>query len=207
MKKFLAGILAAGLIFTAFSFSKNELLGIGEKAPLMDTKMPDVSGKEYSLNDLKKENGLLVIFSCNTCPYVIAWEDTYPELGKLTQSNNVGMALVNSNEAKRNGDDSMDEMKNHFKKAGYNSAYVIDSKSMLADAFGARTTPHVYLFNSDMELVYRGAIDNKYETQDDVATKFYLNDAINALAKGEKINPAETKQTGCSIKRVRPKKS
>lgn len=203
MKKIFVGLLATAVLFGAYSFSKNEALALGEMAPMADSKMLDVSGKEYSLKDLNGENGLLVVFSCNTCPYVIAWENTYPELGELCKANNMGMALVNSNEAKRKGDDSMEEMKNHYKKAAYNSAYVLDEKSALANAFGAKTTPHVYLFNNDMELVYRGAIDNKYETKDDVATKFYLNDAIEALANGEEINPAESKQTGCSIKRVR----
>lgn len=203
MKKIFVGLMASALIFGAYSFSKNELLGIGENAPMAKEKMADISGKEYSLDDLKNENGLLVIFSCNTCPYVIAWEDTYPALGELTKSNKVGMVLVNSNEAKRKGDDSLDEMKNHYKKAGYNSPYVLDENSKLANAFGAKTTPHVYLFNGDMELVYRGAIDNKYETKDDVATKFYLNNAIKAMANGDDLDPAETKQTGCSIKRVR----
>ncbi len=203
MKKIIFGLAASALLFGVYSFGKNEMLALGEKAPMADTKMADVSGKEYSLEDLKGENGLLVVFSCNTCPYVIAWEDTYPELGLLSKENKVGMALINSNEAKRKGDDSMKEMKEHYKKASYNSAYVLDSNSKLANAFGAKTTPHVYLFNKEMKLVYRGAIDNMYETQDDVATEFYLNDAIKALSKGEKISPAETKQTGCSIKRVR----
>lgn len=203
MKKIVFGLLASVVIFGAYSFSKNEVLSLGEQAPMLEEKMADVSGKEYSLKDLNGENGLLVVFSCNTCPYVIAWEDTYPELGKLTKANNMGMVLVNSNEAKRKGDDSMDEMKNHYKKAAYNSAYVLDEKSALANAFGAKTTPHVYLFNNEMELVYRGAIDNKYETKDDVATKFYLNNAIKALANGDEIDPAESKQTGCSIKRVK----
>lgn len=196
-------MLALSLMLGVYSFKGNAQLKLGAKAPMSKEKMADVSGKEYSLNDLKSENGLLVIFSCNTCPYVIGWEDTYPGLGELTKKHEVGMVLVNSNEAKRKKDDSMDGMKEHYKVAGYNSAYVLDSQSKLADAFGAKTTPHVYLFDKNMELVYRGCIDDKYENKSDVASKHYLNDAINAMVEGSEIKPAETKQTGCSIKRVK----
>lgn len=203
MKKYLFGLMGLALIFAAFSFKSNEQLAIGSKAPMTKVKFEDVSGKKYSLNDLKAENGLLVIFSCNTCPYVIKWEDTYPGLGELTKENKVGMVLVNSNAAKRKNEDSMANMKEHYKEAGYNSPYVVDEGSRLANAFGAKTTPHVYLFDKDMKLVYRGSINDKYETRSDEPSKFYLNDAIKAMVKGDKVDPAETKQIGCSIKRVR----
>jgi len=165
--------------------------------------MKDISGKSLSLNDAKGENGLLVIFSCNTCPFVLGWEDQYPELGKLSKENKIGMVLVNSNEAKRAGEDSMEEMKKHFETAGYNTPYVIDADHKLADAMGAKTTPHVYLFDKDMTLVYRGAINDKYENKEKTATKFYLNDAIAQLVKGKKIDNPVTTERGCSIKRVK----
>ncbi|WP_417590943.1 thioredoxin family protein [Owenweeksia hongkongensis] len=194
--------IAATAVF-AFAFTNNDMLSIGEKAPLADVKMKDVSGKSLSLNDMKGENGLLVIFSCNTCPFVIGWEDQYPGLGKFTKKNNVGMVLVNSNEAKRAGEDSMEEMKAHYKDAGYNTPYVIDENHKLADAMGGKTTPHVYLFDKDMKLVYRGAINDKYENKEKKATKFYLNDAIAQLVKGQEIDNPVTTERGCSIKRVK----
>jgi len=194
---------AAVLALFAVSFTTNDMLEIGEKAPMAETKMKDISGKAYSLSDLATENGLLVIFSCNTCPFVLGWEDQYPELGKLTKKNNIGMVLVNSNEAKRGDEDSMEEMKKHYKGADYNTPYVIDENHKLADAMGAKTTPHVYLFNSDMELVYRGAINDKYENKEKKATKFYLKDAMAQLVKGEEIDNPVTTERGCSIKRVK----
>ena len=203
MKKYLVGLMGLALVFAAYSFKGNEQLELGADAPMTETKFRDVSGKDYSLNELKGDNGLLVIFSCNTCPYVIGWEDTYPGLGELSKKNNIGMVLVNSNEAKRKKADSMEEMKKHYKEASYNSPYVLDEGSKLANAFGAKTTPHVFLFDGNMKLVYRGSINNKYETRSDDASKFYLNDAINAMVKGEEIKPAKTQQIGCSIKRVR----
>ena len=203
MKVFKYAFIAALIGVFSLAFTAGSMLEIGDKAPLTDTKMMDVSGKKYSLNDLKKENGLLVIFSCNTCPFVLGWEDTYPELGKLTSKNDIGMVLVNSNEAKRDNEDSMEAMKEHFESAGYNTPYVIDENHKLADAFGGKTTPHVYLFNEDMELVYRGAINDKYENPDKKATKYYLNNAIEQLANGEKIDTPVTTERGCSIKRVK----
>lgn len=203
MKRLSTLLAVSATALLTFAFTANNMLEIGEKAPLADSKMADVSGKSVSLNDIKQENGLLVIFSCNTCPFVLGWEDQYPELGKLSKKNNIGMVLVNSNEGKRTGDDSMEEMKAHYDDAGYNTPYVIDENHKLADAMGAKTTPHVYLFDKDMKLVYRGAINDKYENKDKMATKFYLNDAIAQLVKGESIDNPVTTERGCSIKRVK----
>ncbi|MGB0175708.1 MAG: thioredoxin family protein [Owenweeksia sp.] len=202
-KKIIALVGFATIVAASLAFKGGDMLNIGEKAPMSDVKMKDVSGKTYSLKDLKKENGLLVVFSCNTCPFVLGWEDTYPGLGELTQENKVGMVLVNSNEAKRGNDDSFEAMKDHYKSASYNTPYVMDEKHKLADAFGAKTTPHVYLFDKDMELVYRGSIDDKYEERKENPDKTYLEDAIKAMVNGKTIDPAETRQIGCSIKRVK----
>lgn len=188
-------------IFSAFNVV-NDPLAIGKKAPMTDVKMKDISGEQWSLTDIKKENGLLVIYSCNTCPFVIAWEDRYPELGKFCADNNIGMVLVNSNVAKRDGDDSFEAMKTHAKEKGYNTAYVVDENAALADAMGARSTPHVFLFDKDLILVYRGAIDDNHKSAAEVSTP-YLNMAIESMLKGKSVKPAETKALGCSIKRVK----
>lgn len=195
--------LALAVLFSTGAFKKDKpMLSLGAKAPLADRAMMDISGKSLSLEDLNRENGLLVIFSCNTCPFVLGWEDQYPVLKEMTDKMNIGMVLVNSNEKKRKGDDSMSEMQKHAKEAGYEMPYVIDENSELANAFGARTTPHVYLFNADMELVYRGSINDKYENKSKEAEDEYLQKALKSLAKGAKIDPADTREIGCSIKRV-----
>lgn len=201
MKKI--AFIAAIALALAFTNGKLTQLNIGDKAPLTNVKMQDVSGNEYSLADLKKDNGLLVVFSCNTCPFVIGWEDQYTLLSKIGERNKIGMVLVNSNEAKRQGEDSMAEMKKHFADAGYDMPYVIDEDSKLADAFGANTTPHVYLFDGDMKLVFKGSINDKYEQKDKVATQFWLQNAMAKLGIGDVagIEPKETKNLGCSIKR------
>lgn len=178
----------------------NGKLGIGDKPVYTDVKMDDVSGVKISLADVKKENGLLVLFSSNTCPFVMQWEGRYPELKAFADKHKVGMVVVNSNHQKRDGDESFEAMKNHAKEKGYNFYYALDDQSLLANTFGGQTTPHAFLFNNKMELVYKGAIDDSYKSASEVKQP-YLKDAINNLAMGKVISVSETKPVGCSIKR------
>jgi len=162
--------------------------------------MTDISGAKLNLRELNQENGLLVIFSCNTCPFVIQWEDRYNELYDLCAANDIGMVLVNSNEAKRDGEDSFEKMQEKAEKEGYKMHYVVDEKHQLADAFGATTTPHIFLFNRDAKLAYRGLIDDNGKEKEAV-TQPYLKNAIKAMIANDKIDPEVTKSIGCSIKR------
>jgi thioredoxin-related protein len=177
-------------------------LDLGVSAPMSNHKMLDVSGTKVSLNQAKKENGLLVIFSCNTCPFVINWEDRYLELMKISASKNIGLVFINSNEAFRKKEDSFEAMQNHYKEKGYHDCYyLVDENHQVADAFGARTTPHVYLFNAEGKLVFKGAIDDNNKNASEVK-QHYLKDAIENMIHGKEINPSETKNLGCSIKRL-----
>lgn len=213
MKKVFS-LFAAAAIVTAFFAFKNadpETLEIGTKAPKADLKMEDISGKKFSLNDLKQTNGLLVIFSCNTCPFVVGddakksegWDRRYAEIQKYANDNKIGLVFVNSNEAKRTEGDSMEDMNKHSKERGFGtSKYVLDKNSELANAFFARTTPHVYLFDKDLKLAYKGAIDDNVGNAKEVK-EAYLKNAINEVAHGKKVTNAETKPVGCSIKRAK----
>jgi len=180
-------------------------IGIGDEMPMGDVKMKDVSGKMISLNDAMGENGLIVNFSCNTCPFVVAWEDRYPMIEKMAAENKMGVILLNSNERKRLENDmadSFDAMVKHAKETGYNSYYTVDKNHQIADAMGAFTTPHIFVFDKDKKLAYKGAIDDNYKDAAGVEAN-YLKDAVSAIVKGEKANPAETKGNGCSIKRLK----
>jgi thioredoxin-related protein len=199
---FETSILVLAIVASFSAFKPNEVLSLGKEAPMEDLPLADVNGEQQTLKTLKKEKGLLVIFSCNTCPFVLAWEDQYSELGEITDKSDIGMVLVNSNEKKRQGDDSMDEMKQHASEMNYNVPYVVDANSKLADAFGAKTTPHVFLFDENMKLVYRGSINDKYENKSKEVSKHYLKEAINQLSKGEEVSNEDTREIGCSIKRV-----
>lgn len=175
-------------------------LDIGAAAPMSGRKMMDVSGKELSLKSAAGPNGLLVIFSCNTCPFVIAWEGRYNQLAEQAKAAGIGMVVVNSNEGKRGGDDSLEAMKAHAAEKGYTMPYVVDRKSELANAFGASRTPHVFLFDKKLKLAYRGAIDDNSESPEKVRER-YLSDAISAVGAGTEVAVKSTRSVGCSIKR------
>ena len=176
-------------------------LPLGSTLPLGDVQMEDISGRNLSLNEVKGDNGLLVIFSCNTCPWVIKWEDRYPVVQELATVNDIGIILLNPNEDYRDKGDGMEDMILHAEKAGYNLPYVLDKNHRLADAFGASRTPHVYLFNAEDKLVYVGAIDDNANSAADVE-EFYVEDAIEQLSAGQAITRSSTKSIGCTIKRL-----
>ncbi|MDP7217069.1 MAG: thioredoxin family protein [Candidatus Marinimicrobia bacterium] len=195
MKKSLLWILP--LMLTAV-VSAGEL-EIGSDIPMANMKMPDVSGKTVSLNDARGKNGLLVIFSCNTCPWVDRWEDRYITISQKFQIEGVGTIAINSNENTRNRGDSLDDMKKRANKAKYDFYYTMDEESKLASAFGATRTPHIYLFNNEGKLVYRGAIDDNAKKAEKVK-KPYLIDAFEAMIAGVEIKTTSTKALGCGIK-------
>ncbi len=201
-KKFMKGLAIAAFLMmsTITSIAARNQLIIGDKATHTDVKMLGTNDEHSSLNDLKMENGLIVIFSCNTCPFVLAWEDRYNDLYDLATKNKIGIVLLNSNYMKREGDDSLAAMKKHAAEKGYKLPYLIDQESLLANDWGGQTTPHVFFFDKDFTLVYKGAIDDNFKSASDVR-ETYLKDAIESVGTGNKVLVAETKPLGCSIKR------
>jgi|TARA_B100000530_G_C15927165_1_gene475397 thioredoxin-related protein len=208
MKKILITLLCLPFIMFAQNSDKKSsqeefpTIEIKDEMPNMDYEMKSVNGISYSLNNLKEKNGIIILFTCNTCPFVVKWEDRYKLLEELAKKNNIGLVYINSNYKKRDGDDSYEEMKKHAKKMNYRFPYLLDEKSKLANSFGAKTTPHIFMFNSNLQLAYKGAIDDNYEDINKVK-EFYLEDAIQQLVKGKRIKVSETKPVGCSIKRFR----
>lgn len=191
--------LCAGL-FSFVSPPPLDELTLNSAIPLADHKMKDVSGKEMSLNDIKKEKGLLVIFSCNTCPYVKLSASRIKEYSDYCLAKGIGCVLVNSNEAQRNEDDSFEEMVNYYASQKLKCAYVVDEKSTLADAFGAGRTPECFLFNNK-GLIYKGAIDDNVKDPASVKEAF-LKDALSALVSNQIPKKQTTKSIGCTIKRL-----
>ena len=189
------------ILFFLFSLASIQAaeLGIGSQMPNTDYLLNDISGNQITLNEIKGENGTLIIFSCNTCPWVIRWEDRYVEIANSYLKKGIGMIAINSNVARFNGDDSLYKMKKHAKEKKYNFPYAQDPKAKLAYAFGATKTPHVYLFNDKDNLVYRGAIDDNARDGDAVEESF-LSNAIDQLLAGRKIKKTTSKAIGCSIK-------
>lgn len=195
-----------GFFATSFMVEKDKELKLGKKAPLIDMKMDGVSGKQFSLQDEMGEKGLMVVFSCNTCPFVVGnssfdgWEKQYNDLYDKAQAQNVGFVLINSNEAKRPGDDSKEEMIKHSKDKGYKMHYLIDKSSKLADAFGAKTTPHLFAFDAKGKLIFKGSIDNSWDNNRS-ELRTYAVDVIDFLGTNKKLKDATSTPRGCSIKR------
>ncbi|MFN1833709.1 thioredoxin family protein [Balneola sp. MJW-20] len=194
-------ILPLLLLMSAATAQNVKVLKLGDSAPLTDLKVSDVSGRSLSLAEAAGNNGLMVVFSCNTCPWVAKWEDRYNGLAELASQNGIGMIALNPNERIRNRGESMDDMKKRAQKSGYNFSYALDKDHKLADAFGATRTPEVFLFNGDMKLVYHGAIDDNANDANAVESK-YAADAITMMIAGSAITDPETRSLGCTIKRV-----
>lgn len=205
MKKqiFSAVLFVLGTVI-GFSQSKDQI-AIGDVAPLTDVKMKNVDGKFYDLKSLQGKKGLIVIFSCNTCPFVLGWQDQYNPIYERAREAGLGMVLINSNEAFRQNEDSFEAMKEHALKNNYKMPYLVDQNHQLADAFGAQTTPHVFVFDKNWKLVFKGSINDKYETSRSGTepSKFYLMDVIEAMAGDYPIKLTESRAIGCSIKRIK----
>ncbi|WP_440998836.1 thioredoxin family protein [Fodinibius sp. SL11] len=191
---------AVGLLaFLPVENHNTDRLEIGAKAPLADVEVTDISGEKLTLAEVAGKNGLLVNFSCNTCPWVEAWEDRYNPIVNMAEENGIGVIMLNPNAAIRDKGESMEDMQARAKSSNYNFYYALDEQAKLAEAFGATRTPDIFLFNSDMELVYTGAIDDNAKSAKNVEQP-YLKNAIQNLVAGKEINPKTTKALGCTIK-------
>jgi len=194
-------LFAACTLFLNLNVHAQSSLKIGSKAPMMDHSVEDVNNRSLSLSQITESNGLLVIFSCNTCPWVSKWEDRMKTISNTARINNVGMVALNPNERIRERGESLSDMKRRSTKQTYNFIYAIDKDHAIADAFGATKTPEVFLFDGDMKLVYKGAIDDNPDDESLVKNP-YLENAIQALVDGSAIKNSKTKLEGCSIKRI-----
>ena len=202
MKKILFAALPIAVIGMMALTPLGDPLPLGSSIPSSEVKMKDISGKEVSLKDAKTSKGLLVMFSCNTCPYVIKNQGRTNEAAKHALDNGIGVAILNSNEGKRDSDDSYDDMKAYGKEQGYSWYYLVDNNSALADAFGANRTPECFLFNAEGKLVYHGAIDDNPSDASAVSRK-HLITAIDEMKSGKDISVKESKSVGCTIKRLK----
>lgn len=206
-----AFLLSSILYSTATAQGREDFekpLVIGNKVDLSEPSMMATTGEPITLDKIAQENGLVVIFSCNECPFVVAWEDRYRKIAAFAKDNGFGVALINSNAAKRSGDiqaDNFEAMVAHDEEMGYTKMgvfYLLDKASRVADVFQAKVTPHVYLFDGDGLLRYKGAIDDNYKSAFDVKSPYLMN-AMESLLNGEELEVQETDAIGCSIKRLK----
>ncbi|TPN84629.1 thioredoxin family protein [Aquimarina algicola] len=167
-----------------------------------DFSLKNIDNTNVSLADYKEAKGFIVIFTCNHCPYSVAYEDRIITLDKTFKSKGYPVLAINPNNPKAYPDDSFDNMIKRSKEKGFTFPYLFDDGQKVYPQYGATKTPHVYVLEKTPEgnvVRYIGAIDNNYKDAS-AATEKYVEDAINALLEGKKVPVEVTKAIGCSIK-------
>ncbi len=166
---------------------------------LIPFNLPGVDGKNYSPNDFADKEVLAVIFSCNHCPYVRAWEDRMIQIQRDYADKGVQLIAISSNDPEQYPDDSFPKMKERAQEKGFNFPYLFDETQEVARAYGAERTPEVFVFDRDRRLRYHGAIDDNYEDPNAVQ-RHYLREALDAILAGKDPEITETPPVGCTIK-------
>ena len=177
-------------------------VGVGDKAPAF--KLKNVDGKEYSFQNIKDANGnapkgYIIIFTCNTCPYAVASEQRIIDLHKKYAPMGYPVVAIQPNDPAVQPGDSFDAMQKRAQEMEYPFLYLFDEKQEVFPQYGATRTPEVYLVDKSLTVRYHGAIDDNVRDAESVKEKF-LENAIQAVDKGEEPKPAETKAIGCGIK-------
>lgn len=197
MKKVIVLFVIA--LFTLPVFSQG--YQVGDKAK--DFSLKGVDGKMVSMADYPDAKGFIVIFSCNSCPYVVAYEDRMIALHNEFAPKGFPVIAINPNDSVAQPKDSYSQMKQRAKEKKFPFAYVLDADQSVYQAYGATRTPHVYLLKrdgADLKVAYIGAIDDNYQDASQVEEK-YVHNAINAVVNGKKPDPDTTRAIGCTIKK------
>jgi len=174
------------------------MLALGTEAP--DFKLPDPSGKEYSLADFKGAPALLVAFICNHCPYVKHIADEFANLAKEYQAKGVAVVAINSNDVTTHPADSPEKMAEEIEKRGYTFPYLYDETQQVARAYRAACTPDFYVFDKNLKLVYRGQMDSSRPESGIPVTGKDLRAALDAVLAGQPVPEEQTPSIGCNIK-------
>lgn len=204
MKRIFLLASAAMLTATTTFAQKDNIksIEIGTSMPLAKASFNSVTTSATTLEKEMTDEGLLVMFSCNTCPYVVKSQARTKEMLAYAKNHHIGVVVVNSNEAKRDADDSPEAMKKYAKEHGYDKVpYLIDNESTLANAFGATRTPEVFLFNPKGELIYKGAMEDNPANPSE-SKEMFLKAAMDDMMSGNTPDPNSTKSIGCTIKRA-----
>lgn len=175
-------------------------LKIGDKAP--DFRLKNVDGKMVSLADYPQAKGFIVIFSCNHCPFVKAYEDRMIALHEKYAPKGFPVIAINSNDPEVEPEDSFDKMVERARQKKFPFAYLFDEGQKVYPLYGATRTPHVFILSkkaNDLIVEYIGTIDDNYKDASAVKEK-YVENAVDALLSGKKPAVTETKAVGCSIK-------
>lgn len=186
--------------FTVKNYSIEDGYKVGDVAE--DFSLKNIDGKMVSLSDYDKAKGFIVIFTCNTCPYAVMYEDRIIDLNKKYADKGYPVIAIMPNNTDVKPGDNLEAMRQRAKDKGFTFPYLIDEGQTVYPKFGATKTPHVFLLqkaDGSNIVEYIGAIDDNYKDASAVTTK-YVENAVDALLEGEAIPETETRAIGCSIK-------
>lgn len=172
-------------------------LKIGSLAPQFN--LEGVDGKKYSLSSITDTNALIIIFSCNHCPYVQAYEGRMKQIQEDYKSKGVTIVAINSNEDVNYPDDSFENMKKRATEQRFNFLYLRDEDQSVARAYDATHTPEIFLFDKERKLAFHGKIDDNWQDPNKVQNH-YLRNALDELLASKEISVPETFTIGCTIK-------
>jgi peroxiredoxin len=171
---------------------------LGTMAP--DFDLSGANHKRYSLANQTIDKGLLVVFTCNHCPYVIHIRQQLVEKAKTYQAQGITVVAINSNDFDAYPDDNPVKMASDAKEFGYTFPYLIDDKQKAARDYGAACTPDFFLFDAEKKLVYRGQFDSARPGNDEPVTGADLSRAVDQILAGESIAVDQRPSMGCNIK-------
>lgn len=186
------------LLATAISAQNGYDIG----ALAADFNLENIDGSFVSLSDFNESKGFIVVFTCNTCPYAVAYEDRIEALNKKYAKKGYPVIAIMPNNTEIKPGDSLDAMRKRANKKGFTFPYLIDREQAVFPQYGATKTPHVYVLQKNNEMLivrYIGAIDDNYKDANKVVLK-YVEDAVDALLMNRKVPVSKTRAIGCSIK-------
>ena len=163
--------------------------------------LPDSHSREWSVSQLRKENGLVLMVICNHCPYVQIIADQFEPVSKMIADNNIGFAAINANDAKNYPEDSLDKMQEEVIKRGYSFPYLHDEKQEVVKAIGAACTPDIFVYDAQLKLYYNGCFDDCSPNSGNIPSGKSLLEACDKMVSG--VDPKSFSQIssmGCSIK-------
>ncbi len=197
LSRILWSFLVAGLLFANAQAQGHN---VGDKA--RDFQLKNVDGRTVSLQSHAGEQGCIVVFTCNHCPFAIKYEDRIQALHEKFAAQGYPVIAINPNDPTKQPEDSFENMQVRAREKGFTFPYVMDETQAIARAYGATRTPHVYLLQrrgNDFVVRYIGAIDDNANDANKVQKK-YLEDAIGELRQGRAVSESKTKAIGCTIK-------
>ncbi len=186
--------------FTITNSNSGDGYKVGDLAE--DFSLKNINETMVSLSDYKDAKGFIITFTCNTCPYAVMYEDRIIALNEKYASKGYPVIAIMPNNTDVKPGDNFDAMKSRAKSKGFTFPYLIDEKQDVYPKYGATKTPHIFILQKTSKgnvVQYIGAIDDNYKDASAVNTK-YVENAVDALLNGKKVEQTETRAIGCSIK-------